>query len=116
MFNNKLKKLFVILFLVTSITLVFGCSSKPSEETIKGIIKQRLVPTDKTDSCYMRNFKITKTFNKKSNEENFYCVEVSFELLRKQKPADIVFWNVNKAPWRFIKRGKKWQGQPGWPT
>lgn len=115
MFNNKLKNLFVILFLLTSLTLVFGCSSKPSEETMKGIIKQMLIPMDKTDSCYIKNFKITKAFNKKSYEENWYCIEASFEMLKKQKPKDILFWSHNKTPWRFIKRDNKWQGQPGWP-
>lgn len=116
MFNNKLKILFVILFLLTSLTLVFGCSSKPSEETMKGIIKQILLSNDKTDSYYIRNFKIKKAFNKKSYEENWYCVEVSFEVMKKQKPEDILFWNHNKTIWRFIKRDNKWQGQPGWPV
>ncbi len=115
MFNHKPGKICVV-FLLLSLILVFGCSSgKPSEETIKSVIKQRLLPWDKNNNCYFKDFKITKEFNKKVAEDNFYCIEVSFEMMAKQTPADKVIWVQNKTPWRFIKRGDKWQGQPGWP-
>lgn len=116
MFNHKLRKVCFVLFLLVSLTLAFGCSSgKPSEETIKSVIKQRLLPTDKNNVCYFKDFKITKELNKKVAEDNFYCIEVSFEMMAKQKPTDRVIWVQKNTPWRFIKRGDKWQGQPGWP-
>lgn len=116
MFNHKLKKIWLVLLILASLTLFFGCSSgKPSEETIKSVIKQRLLPMDRNNVCYFKNFKITKEFNKKVAENNFYCIEVSFEMMAKQKPEDRVIWVQNNTPWRFIKRGDKWQGIPGWP-
>jgi hypothetical protein len=116
MLNDKPKKIYFVFFLLISLILFFGCSSgKPSEETIKSVIKQRLLPMDKNNVCYIKDFKITKEFNKKVAEEDFYCIEVSFEMMAKQKPADKVIWVQNKTHWRFIKRDDKWQGFPGWP-
>jgi hypothetical protein len=116
MFNNKLRIICFVLFLLALLTFAIGCSwGKPSEEIIKSVIKQKLLPMDKNNDCYMKDFKITKEFNKKVAEDNFYCIEVSFEMMIKLKPKDKVIWVQNKTPWRFIKRGDKWQGQPGWP-
>jgi len=117
MFNNNLKRIYFVLLLLLSLILVSACSSgKPSEETIKNVIKQRLLPMDKNNVCYIKDFKITKEFNKKVAEEEYYCIEVSFEIMARQKPADKVIWVQNKTHWRFIKRGDKWQGLAGWPT
>jgi hypothetical protein len=116
MFNHKLRKICFVLFLLASLILVSGCSSgKPSEETIKSVIKQRLLPRDKANDCYIKDFKITKELNKKVAEENYYCIEVSFEMMAKQKTKDVVIWVQKNTPWSFIKRGDKWQGLPGWP-
>lgn len=120
MFNNRLKKLFIVLFLLTSLTLVNGCSSKPAEDVMKGIIAKTVLDSpyvkyEEYSNIVYKEFKITNSSNKKIDGVNWYCVEVSFKF-----SADALgrTWDVerNKSKWSFEKRGKEWTGKNNWPN
>ena len=121
MYNNKLKKLFIVLFLLTSLTLVNGCSSnKPAEDVMKGIIAKTILDSpyvkyEEYSNIAFKEFKITNSFNKKIDGVNLYCVEVDFKFSANALGRP---WNVerNKSPWSFAKRGKEWTGKNNWPN
>lgn len=119
MFNNRLKKLFIVLFLLTSLTLVNGCSSKPAEDVMKGIITKTILDSpyvkyEEYSNIAFKEFKITNSSNKKIDGVNWYCVEADFKF-----SADALGrpWNIErkKSPWSFAKRGKEWTGKNNWP-
>ena len=73
MLNIRLKNVFVVLFLFISLTLTYGCSilsDKPSEETMKVLIEQR-IHGDNVISYNFEEFKITKDFISKNNGKSF---------------------------------------------
>lgn len=124
MFNIRLKNLFVVLFLLISLTLTYGCSNlsgKPSEETMKGLIEQR-VHGDNVIGYNFEEFKITNDFKSKKNDEEWYCIEVNYKLKEvftgsdstgKITKSEIV--RIGKQEkYSFIKHEKEWYGLQGW--
>jgi hypothetical protein len=124
MFKIRLKNLFVVLFLLISLTLTYGCSmlsDKPSEETMKVLIEQR-IHRDNLISYNFEEFKITKDFISKKNDEKWYCIEVNYKLKETVMGRD----NAGKATkseimrigkqekYSFIKHEKEWYGLQGW--
>ena len=115
MFNRRLRDVFIVLFLLFSLTLIYGCSSKPSEDTIKSIIialiESGAAPYE--SNLKIENFKITNSFYKKINDEKYYCIEanftMSFDSFKTKRTAEI-----SQARFSFIKRGKEWYGQKRW--
>ena len=63
----------------------------------------------------MKEFKITKSVNKKIDGVDWYWIEANFKF-----SADALgrTWNVekNKVHWSFAKHGKEWTGQNKWPN
>ena len=116
MFNIRLKYLFIVLFLLISLTFTFGCSSKPSEETIKGIIMG--IESPSATSSNFEEFKITKKFKAEANNEKFYCIEVNYKIKKVyiQKDGKQLEFGVkgNRERFKFVERGKKWSGSKGW--
>jgi len=143
MLNIKLKNLFIVIFLLFSLTLTYGCSKipglseKPSEETIKGIILSIEGERIKVYESYFKNFtfeefQIANEFNKKTNNGNVYYIEVDYvgKYLVKdyngtryryicssgcELCSDRLWKNgVGNNRYSFVKRGTKWYGQRGW--
>jgi hypothetical protein len=124
MLNIRLKNVFVVLFLFMSLTLTYGCSifsEKPSEETMKGLIYQR-IHRDNVISYNFEEFKITKNFISKKNDEEWYCIEVNYKLKEvvggvdsagKMAKAEIMRMGKQEK-YSFIKHGKEWYGLQGW--
>ena len=119
MFNNKLKNLFIVLFLLTSLTLVNGCSSKPAEDVMKGIIAKTILDSpyvkfEEYSNINFKEFKIINSFNKKIDGVNWYCIEVNFKFSCDGLGRT---WDVerNKSQWSFVKSGKEWSGKNNWP-
>jgi hypothetical protein len=124
MFNIRLKNLFVVLFLLISLTLTYGCSilsDKPSEETMKVLIEQR-IHRDNLISYNFEEFKITKDFISKKNDEKWYCIEVNYKLREvvggidsagKITKSEIMRMGKQEK-YSFIKHEKEWYGLQGW--
>ena len=124
MLNIRLKSVFVVLFLFISLTLSYGCSilsDKPSEETMKVLIEQR-IHGDNVISYNFEEFKITKDFISKKNDEKWYCIEVNYKLKEafmgrdsagKMTKSEIM--RIGKQEkYSFIKHEKEWYGLQGW--
>jgi hypothetical protein len=114
MFNIRLKNLFIVLFLLISLILTYGCSQlsgKPSEEKMKEII---LTIWGNPTQYNFEEFKITNEFSKKTNNEEFYCIEViikgNIELFKGSK----IVITGERRRFSFINRGKEWYGYNGW--
>lgn len=123
MLNIRLKTVFVVLFLFMSLTLTYGCSifsEKPSEETMKGLIYQR-VQRENAMSYIFEEFKITKDSMSKKNDEKWYCVEVNYKLKEiiggvdsTGKMAKSEIMRIGKQEkYSFTKHGKEWYGLEG---
>jgi hypothetical protein len=124
MFNIRLKNLFVVLFLFMSLTLTYGCSilsDKPSEETMKVLIEQRM-HGDNVISYNFEEFKITKDFISKKNDEKWYCIEVNYKLKEfimghdgTGKITKLEMIRIGKQEkYSFIRHEKEWYGLQGW--
>jgi hypothetical protein len=124
MLNIRLKNLCVVLFLFISLTLSYGCSilsDKPSEETMKVLIEQR-IHGDNVISYNFEEFKITKDFISKKNDEKWYCIEVNYKLKEvftgrdsagKMTKSEIMRMGKQEK-YSFIKHEKEWYGLQGW--
>jgi len=116
--------LFVVLFLFISLTLTYGCSilsDKPSEETMKALIEQRIYG-GYVISYNFEEFKITKDFISKKNDEKWYCIEVNYKVKEVSTGSDSAgkmtkseIMRIGKQEkYSFIKHEKKWYGLQGW--
>jgi hypothetical protein len=124
MLNIRLKNLFVVLFLFISLTLTYGCSifsDKPSEETMKALIEQR-IHGNNVISYNFEEFKITNDFRSKKNDENWYCIEVNYKLkevvMGRDSAGKITQSEImrigKQEKYSFIKHEKQWYGIEGW--
>jgi hypothetical protein len=131
MFNIRLKKLFIFLFLITSLSLNYGCSNlsalygKPSGGEMKSIIFNLTKNAGRNIvHVSFRELKITKDFTIKKNGEEWYCIEVNYwyeydykGISSDGRPADRTehFSYIKaKDQFSFTKREDKWHGQKGW--
>jgi hypothetical protein len=128
MFNVRSKKSFAILLLFISLSLTCGCSSKPSEETMKDIILNNSYSfifqnSHSGEPLYSNiawdNFHITKKFNKKIDDENYYCIEVNFKFTcdfynRHTMTTEKNVFGRQEERYSFIRHGNEWHGQTGW--
>jgi hypothetical protein len=131
MFNIRLKNLFIFLFLITSLTLTYGCSKlsalygKPSGGEMKSIIFN--LTKDAGRNIFhvsFREFKITKDFTIKKNGEEWYCIEANYwyeydynGISSDGRPTNLtehLSYRKDKDRFSFIKREDKWYGQKGW--
>lgn len=114
--NFRLRNLFIVLFLLFSLTLTYGCSSKPSEETMKNIIQVFDVCHGRLATCgNYEKFQITNDFHKKVNDENWYCIEVNSTYNYTFDGSPFIN-NKDQERYCFTKRGKEWYGVKGWPN
>jgi hypothetical protein len=131
MFNIKLKNLFIFLFLITSLTLTYGCSKlsalygKPSGGELKGIIFN-LTKNDgrNISNVSFREFHITKEFKSKKNDVEWYCIEINYGYEydynrissdgRLTNQTEHYSYRKDKDRFSFTKREDKWYGQKGW--
>ncbi|OQC14412.1 MAG: hypothetical protein BWX72_01373 [Firmicutes bacterium ADurb.Bin080] len=123
MFNKTLKNFCIISFLLTSLTLFYGCSSlsKPSEDVIKEyILGKELYSTEDKTNIHFKEFKITNEFKMKHEDENWYCVAINYKLAFNYvkdnlTDTDETIRERSEARFRFSKRGKEWYVKDGWP-
>jgi hypothetical protein len=132
MFTIRLKNLFIVLFLLTSLNLTFGCSkmgaitgSQPSW----GEMKSKIFNLTKDEGrhilkVYFREFKIIKDLTIKKNGEDWYCIEVNYRYeydyniissdgrLSNQTEHDT--YTRDNDRFSFTKHEGKWYGQKGW--
>jgi len=131
MFNIRLKNLFMVLFLLTSLTLFSGCSklsalySKPSGGEMKSLILN-LTKNDGRNISHVifREFKITKEFQSKKNDEEWYCIEINYQYDydynginndgRVNNQTQHYSSRKDNARFSFTKRENKWHGINGW--
>lgn len=117
MFSIRLKNLFIVLFLLTSLTLTYGCSSKPSEEKMKFIIITLHFPFCNPKNISRLNyekFQITNKFNKKVKHEEYYCIEVNYKYTFYFRNDLLFTEEKNQGRYSFVKRGNQWYGESGW--
>jgi hypothetical protein len=131
MFDIRLKNLFIVLFLITSLILIYGCSKisaisgKPSGGEIKSMILNLTKDAGKNITFVsFKEFKITKDFTIKKNGEEWYCIEVNYwyEYDYKVSSGDgnqpdgskHSSYRKEKDSFSFTKREGKWFGQKGW--
>jgi hypothetical protein len=118
MFNIRLKNLFLILFLLISLTVTYGCSSKPPEGTMKIIIVTLDVPScgnpKNIFGLNYEKFQITNEFHKKVNNEEYYYIEVNYKYTFYFRNCLPFTEEKNQGRFSFIKRGKEWYGYNGW--
>lgn len=121
MTNFRLKNLFVVLFVLISLFIIYGCSSKPPEEKMKSIIiaiiESKAAPYE--SNLNIEKLKVTNGFNKKINDEKWYCIEASFTMTfdsvnMETHGKDKKIVEVNQSRFSFVKRGNDWYGQKGW--
>jgi hypothetical protein len=132
MLNIRLKNLFIVLFLLTSLTLTFGCSkmsdiigSQPSW----GEMKSKIFNLTKNEGQHIfnvsfREFKITKDFMIKKNGEEWYCIEINYRYEydynrissdgRLSNQTEHFSYRKDHDRFSFTKREDKWYGQKGW--
>lgn len=116
MFNVRLRNLFIVLFLLVSLTLTYGCSSKPSEETMKGIIKS-FITNGKDRPFEYESFQIINGFQVKDNDEGWYCIEVNYKTKNWYENNVEQVWTDGygkEKRYCFTKRGNEWYGREGW--
>jgi hypothetical protein len=130
MFNIRLKNLFIVLFLITSLTLTYGCSKlsaiygKPSGGEMKNTILNLTKDAGK-NIVYVsfKEFKITKDYTIKKNGEEWYCIEVNYWYEydyngissdgRPTNRTEHSSYRKDKDSFSFTKREDKWYGQKG---
>ncbi len=131
MLNIRLKNLFIVLFLITLLTLIYGCSKlsaiygKPSGGEMKNIVLN-LTKDARKNIIFVsfKEFKITKDFTIKKNGEEWYCIEVNCwyeydynEISSDGHPTSWIehsSYIKDKDRFSFTKREDKWYGQTGW--
>ena len=133
MFNIRLRNLFIVLFLLISLTLTYGCSSKPSEKTMKDIIVSIEKPynyywfgiTDRpienkgqveVKNYNFEEFKITNEFKSKKDDKEYYNIKVNYkcniEYFDKDDKSKTIkgVLNGEDKKFSFNKLGKEWNG------
>lgn len=124
MLNIRLKNLLVVLFLFIALILTYGCSvfsDKPSEKTMKVLIEQR-IHRENAVSYNFEEFKITKDFISKKNDEEWYCIEVNYKLKEVTMGSDSagkttkseIMRMGKQEKYSFIKHENEWYGLQGW--
>lgn len=113
MSNFKLRNLFVVLFLLFSLTLTYGCSSKPNEDDMKSIIKKILVgenevPADAQD-IEITNFEITESHYIELRGENYYCITANLGYSYTED-GERMSNDLAGVRFSFVKREKIWMG------
>lgn len=109
--------------------LCAGCLStdKPSDEVIQQTIIEFEAAIRNKDNIFyfytitgFKTYKITNSFYRKSNGDNLYCVEVSYELYAKQSTLtppykdDECILHEKDMQFSFVKKGSKWYSKQGW--
>jgi hypothetical protein len=131
MFNIRFKNLFIFLFLLTSLTLTYGCSKisslygNPSGGEMKSLVLN-LTKNDARNisNVAFREFKITKEFKSKKNNEEWYCIETNYQY---EYDYNVINGNgsladktehyssrKDNARFCFTKRENKWYGVKEW--
>jgi hypothetical protein len=124
MFNIRLRNLFIVLFLLTSLTLTYGCS-KPSGGEIKSMIFDLTKDEGRNIlKVSFKEFQITKDFRIKKNGEEWYCIEINYWYEydyngisgdgRLTNQTEHYSYRKDKDHFSFTKREDKWYGQKGW--
>jgi hypothetical protein len=112
MFNIRLKNLFVVLFLLISVTILYGCSSKPSESSMKKALQS--MSSNVQDVTYEK-FEIKKEVRRKANDKDGYCVSVDMKgKLSADKGKTTQEFNKQDARFCFYKSGWGWKAVQGW--
>jgi hypothetical protein len=112
MFNIRLKNLLVVLFLLISVTLLYGCSSKPSESAMKKALQS--MSSNVEDVTYEK-FEIKKEVTRKANNKDCYCVSVDMKgKLSTDKGKTTQEFNKQDARFCFYKSGWGWKAIQGW--
>lgn len=132
MFNIRLRNLLIVLFLLTSLILTYGCSklsditgSQPSWGQMKSMIFNLTKDEGRHISkVYFKGFQITKDFNIKKNGEEWYCIEINYRYDcdynvissdgRLSNTTEHYSYYKEKDHFCFTKREDKWFGQKGW--
>lgn len=131
MFNIRLKNLFIFLFLITSLTLTYGCSKlsalygKPSGGEMRGMIFNLTKDGGRNIfNVSFKEFQITKDFTIKKNGEEWYCIEINYRYEcdyngissdgRLTNGTQHYSYRKDKDRFSFTKREDKWYGQKGW--
>jgi hypothetical protein len=127
----RLKNLFIVLFLLFSLTLAHGCSKisgisgKPSGGEMKGMILN-LTKDDGRNilKVSFKEFQITKDFRINKNGEEWYCIEINYQYEYDynviSSDGSLTNWTEHysyrkdKDRFSFTKRGDKWYSQKGW--
>ena len=129
---SNLKKLLIVLFLLTSLVFIFCCSSnqsedkspskssedtstsRPPEDIIKEIIVANTISSNIYKNINFKLFKILNEFDCKKNGENRYCIWVNFDLsyAANEKTEEI---KRRGDKWSFVKRGNSWYGEEDLP-
>lgn len=113
MFNIRLSKLFVVLFLMVSVTLIIGCASKPSESAMKKAIQS--MASDNVEDVTYEKFEIKKEVRGKANDKDAYCVSVDMKgKLSADKGKTTQEFNKQDARFCFYKSGWGWKAVQGW--
>jgi len=113
MLNIRLQTLFTVLFLLISLTLIYGCSSKPPEEKMKKIIVDLYPKPVNSSNFNFEEFQITKDFKKKINGEEHYCIEANFKLTYDKAnngTTEKSTLESKQERYCFVKRAKVWYG------
>jgi hypothetical protein len=113
MLNIRLRTLFTVLFLLISLTLLYGCSSKPPEEKMKKIIIDLYPKPVNSSNFNFEKFQITKDVKKKINGEKYYCIEANFKLTYDKAnngTTEKSTLESKQEHYCFVKRAKVWYG------
>jgi hypothetical protein len=113
MFNIRIKNLFIVLFLLISVTFIYGCSSKPSESAMKKAIKS--IASSNVEDVTYEKFEIKKEVTRKVNNKDCYCVSVDIKgKLSTDKGKTTQEFNKQDARFCFTRSGFKWKATQGW--
>lgn len=126
---NNVKK---VIMCVCVVMMVMGfrvsCSysqDKPSEEVMKNIISQVIIPGFSKDihtNIKFDTFQITHSFFKKGTDgRDKYCVEINYYIsytFQNPNYSQKMISNENKSgkveKFSFLKKGDDWYGKKGW--
>jgi hypothetical protein len=113
MFNIGLKKLFIVFFLLISVTLIFGCASKPSEGAMKKALKS--MASSSVEDVTYEKFEIKREVTRKANNKDCYCVAVDMKgKLSTDKGKTFQDFNKQDARFCFYRKGFSWKVIQGW--
>jgi hypothetical protein len=113
MFNFKFRNLVIVLLLLVSVTLIYGCSSKPSESAMKKAL-QSMASSNVEDVTYEK-FEIKKEVTRKANNKDCYCVVVDMKgKLSTDKGKTTQEFNKQDARFCFYRKGFGWKVIQGW--